>query len=84
MTFIHVQQEDIVIQRRIRVEDATHAVRQRDAVTGHGHDDHGTEYRQYEEALRVALELAEVRGLSVWYEESPESGRRTFVMTFRH
>jgi len=39
-----------------------------------GHDDHGTEARQYEEAERVALQVAEDRGLSVWYEESPQSG----------
>jgi hypothetical protein len=83
MTFIQIRPEDIVIQRRIRVDEATHAVRQLYAVTAQGHDDHDTEYRRYGDALRVALELAEARGLSVWYEENPQSGRRTFVMTFR-
>ena len=39
-----------------------------------GHDDHGTDARQYEDAERVALQVAEDRGLSVWYEESPQSG----------
>jgi hypothetical protein len=66
--------DDVVIQRRVRVQDAMHAVTQVYAVTYPGHDDHGTESRQYEDAELVALEVAEARRLSVWYEESPQSG----------
>jgi len=84
MAFTQPRHDDVVIQRRVRVQDAALVVRQVYAVTYPGHDDHGTEAGQYEDAERVALEVAEARGLSVWYEESPQSGRRTLVKTFRN
>lgn len=84
MTVTQLRHDDVLIQRRIRVQDATHAVTQVYAVTYPGHDDHDTEYRQYEDAERAALEVAAARGVSVWYEESPQSGRRTLVKSFRN
>ena len=84
MALTQTRHDDVVIQRRVRVRGATHAVTQVYAVMYPGHDDHGTECRQYEDAERAALEVAEARGLSVWYEESPQSGRRTLVKSFRN
>ena len=76
--------DDIVIQRRIRTRGATHAISQVYAVTYPGHDDQTTECHCYEDAERAALGLAEDRGLSLWYEETPQSGRRTLVKSFRN
>jgi hypothetical protein len=84
MTFTHSRHDDVVIQRRVHAQDATHAVTQVYAVTYPGHADHGTECHRYEDAERAALDVAEARGLSVWYEESPQSGRRTLVKSFRN
>jgi hypothetical protein len=84
MAFTQTRHDDVVIQRRIHALDATHAVTQVYAVTYPGHTDQGTECSQYEDAERAALEVAEARGLSVWYEESPQSGRRTLVKSFRN
>jgi len=75
--------DDIIIQRRFGENAATHAVKQVYAVTYPDHTDQGTERESYGEAERIALELAEEKGLSVWYEESPQSGRRTLVKSFR-
>ena len=49
-----------------------------------GHSDQGTERGSYDEAERIALTLAEEKGLSVWYEENPQDGRRTLVKSFRN
>jgi hypothetical protein len=76
--------DDIVIQRRFGEDAATHAVKQVYAVTYPGHMDHGTERESYDEAEQVALQLAEAHGLSVWYEENPQSGRKTLVKSFRN
>ena len=76
--------DDIVIQRRFCIHPATHAVKQLYAVTYPGHDDHGTEHDRLEEAQRAALTLAEGKKLTVWYEESPSTGQRTLVWTFRN
>ena len=84
MALTQTRHDDVVIQRRVRARGATRAVTQVYAVMYPGHDDHGTEWSQYEDAERVALEVAEARGLSVWYEESPQSGRRTLVKSFRN
>ena len=75
--------EDIVIQRRFGERGSTRAVKQVYAVTYPGHTDEGTERHTYEDAERTALKLAEDKGLSVWYEENPQSGRRTLVKSFR-
>ena len=61
----------------------THPIRQVYAVTYPGHTDDGTEQASYGEAERIALALAEVHGLSVWYVENPQSGKRTLVKSFR-
>jgi len=75
--------DDIVIQRRFGTNASTHAVTQVYAVTYPGHTDDGTERESYVEAEQIALSLAEVHGLSVWYEENPQSGRRTLIKSFR-
>ncbi len=75
--------DDVVIQRRFGEHAATHAVKQVYAVTYPGHSDAGTERESYDEAEHTALTLAEERGLSVWYEETPQSGRRTLLKSFR-
>jgi hypothetical protein len=83
MTFTQIRHDDIVIQRRFHAHGATHAVTQVYAVTYPGHTDQGTERDRYEDAERAALEIAEARGLSIWYEETPQSGRRILVKSFR-
>jgi hypothetical protein len=80
---IQPRHDDIVIQRRFGEHTATHAVKQVYAVTYPGHTDHGTERESYDEAEQMALTLAEEKGLSVWYEENPQSGKRTLVKSFR-
>ena len=75
--------DDIVIQRRFGENTSTHAVKQLYAVTYPDHTDQGTERESYGEAEQIALTLAEEKGLSVWYEENPHSGRRTLVESFR-
>jgi hypothetical protein len=47
------------------------------------HTDQGAERENYREAEEVALGLAQYQGRSVWYEENPQSGRRTLVKSFR-
>jgi hypothetical protein len=74
--------DDIVIERRFLVHPQTHLTIQVYAVTSPNRTDRGTEQRSYEEAERVALELAEKKGLSVWYEETPQSAKRTLVRSF--
>ncbi len=76
--------DDIILQRRFGTDASTHAVKQVYAVTYPGHNDQGTESESYDEAERIALKLADERGLSVWYEENPQSGRRTLVRSFRN
>jgi hypothetical protein len=84
METTQTRHDDIVIQRRIRAHGATHAVTQVYAVTYPSHDDKATECNSYEDAERAALGLAEGRGISLWYEESPQSGHRTLVKSFRN
>ena len=74
---------DIIIRRRFGEDASTHAVKQIYAVTYPGHTDLGAEHENYGEAEEVALGLAEEQGSSVWYEETPQSGRRTLVKSFR-
>jgi hypothetical protein len=83
MASTQTRHDDIVIQRRFGVHGSTHAVKQVYAVIYPGHTDHGTERESYDDAERAALALAEEKGLSVWYEENPQSGRRTLVKNFR-
>jgi hypothetical protein len=83
MASIQPRHDDIVIQRRFGANASTHAVKQVYAVSYPGHTDQGTERESYDEAERTALELAEEKRLSVWYEESPQSGKRTLVKSFR-
>lgn len=83
MMYIQLRHDDVVIQRRCHANGATHVVAQVYAITYPGHTDQGTERDRYEDAERAALELAEARSLSIWYEESPQSGRRILVKSFR-
>ena len=73
---------DIIIRRRFGEDASTHAVKQIYAVTYPGHTDEGAEHDNYGEAEEVALRLAQDQGRSVWYEENPQSGRRTLVKSF--
>ena len=75
--------DDIVIQRRFGENASTHAVKQLYAVTYPDHTDQGTERESYSDAEQIALTLAEAKGLSVWYEENPHSGKRMLVKSFR-
>jgi len=75
--------EDIVIQRRFGQNASTRTVKQVYAVTYPDHTDQGTECESYGEAEHIALTLAEEKGLSVWYEENPHSGRSMLVKSFR-
>jgi hypothetical protein len=75
--------DDIIIRRRFGQHASTHAVKQLYAVTYPGYSDLGVEHETYGEAETAALELAKARGFSVWYEETPQSGRRTLVKSFR-
>jgi hypothetical protein len=75
--------DDIIIRRRFGEHPSTHTVKQIYAVTYPGHTDEGAERENYREAEEVALGLAQKQARSVWYEENPQSGRRTFVKSFR-
>jgi hypothetical protein len=75
--------DDIIIYRRFGEHASTRAVKQIYAVTYPGHTDRGAEHENYDDAEAAALGLAERRGRSVWYEESPQSGRRKLVKSFR-
>jgi Mor family transcriptional regulator len=83
VTSTHPRHDDIIVRRRFGEHAVTHAVKQIYAVTYPGHTDEGTEHESLREAEEVALRLAEERGGTVWYEESPQSGRRTLVRSFR-
>ena len=74
--------DDIVIQRRFGENASTRAVKQVYAVTYADHADQGTERESHGKAEQIALTLAEEKGVSVWYEENPHSGRRTLVKVF--
>jgi hypothetical protein len=71
--------DDIIIRRRLDERASTHAVTQIYAVTYPGHTDQGAEHENYGDAEEVALGLAKGQGRAVWYEENPQSGRRTLV-----
>ena len=75
--------DDIIIRRRFGEHAATHTVKQIYAVTYPGHTDRGTEHDNYGDAETAAIGLADGQGRSVWYEESPDSGKRTLVKSFR-
>jgi hypothetical protein len=75
--------DDIVIERRFGEHASTHLVKQVYAVTYPDHTDRGTEHGSYADAERVALTLAEEKGVSAWYEETPNSEKRTLVRSFR-
>jgi hypothetical protein len=75
--------DDIIIRRRFGEHASTHAVKQIYAVTYPGHTDQGAEHENYGEAEEAALALAKGQGRAVWYEENPDSGRRTLVKSFR-
>jgi hypothetical protein len=75
--------DDIIIRRRFGEHASTHAVKQIYAVTYPGHSGAGEEHEHYGEAEKVGLELAKGQGCSVWYEETPQSGRITLVKSFR-
>ena len=75
--------DDIIIRRRFGEHASTRAVKQIYAVTYPGHTDQGAEHESYGDAEALAVELAKELGRSVWYEETPQSGRRTLVQNFR-
>ena len=75
--------DDIVIERRFSEQASTHMVKQVYAVTYPDHTDRGTEQGSYADAERVALQFAEQRAVSAWYEETPDSAKRTLVKSFR-
>jgi hypothetical protein len=83
MTPTQLRDDDIIIRRRFGEHASTHAVKQIYAVTYPGHTDEGAEHENYGDAEQVALGLAQEQGRSVWYEENPQSGRRTLVKSFR-
>ena len=83
MTPTQPRHDDIVIRRRFGTHASTRAVKQIYAVTYPGHTDQGEERDNYREAEEAALVLAQEQGRSVWYDESPQTGRRTFVKSFR-
>jgi hypothetical protein len=83
MTPTQPRHDDIVIRRRFGEHASTHTVKQIYAVTYPGHTDQGTEHENYDDAEARALGLASAQGRSVWYDESPQNGKRTLVKSFR-
>lgn len=75
--------EDVIVQRRFGKDSSTGAVKQLYGVTYPGHTDRGTEHESYSEAEETALAIGRDHGVSVWYEETPQSGRRTLIGSFR-
>ena len=74
MVSTQTRHDDVIIQRRFGENTSTHAVKQIYAVTYPGHSDQGTERGSYDEAERIALTLAEEKGLSVWYRRILRTG----------
>ena len=75
--------DDIIIRRTFGEHAATRTMKQRYAVTYHGRTEVGGDHETYGDAEVSAIALAQGQGGSVWYEETPQSGRRTLVKSFR-
>ena len=75
--------DDIIIRRRFGEHAATHSVKQLYVIICQGQIDVSGEHEIYDNAEASAIALAQGHGRSVWYEENPQSGRRTLVKTFR-
>jgi hypothetical protein len=75
--------DDVIIQRRFGESRVTHAVTQIYAITYPGHTDRGTEHESYPEAEATAIALGRDLKVTVWFEENPQSGRRTLLEDFR-
>jgi hypothetical protein len=82
MALITKLTDDIVIRRRAGEETRSGRLLEFFAVTYSGHDDIGTECHTRDEAVRKARELAEARGVSVWYEHD-SSATGDLIATFR-
>jgi hypothetical protein len=54
------------------------------AITFPGHTDRGSEHESYPEAEKIAIALGKERNVTVWFEENPQSGRRTLLNDFRN
>ena len=80
---MQTRHDDVIIRRRFGEDATTHAVKQLYAVTHPRHTDQGTEHESYGEAEELALKLAEDMSVSLWYEENPQSAKRTLVKNFR-
>jgi hypothetical protein len=75
--------DDVIIQRRFGESKATRAVTQIYAITYPGHTDRGSEHETYGEAEEMAIALGKDRKVTVWFEETPQSGKRTLLSDFR-
>jgi len=83
MLSTQTRHDDVIIQRRFGRSASTGAVTQIYAITYPGHSDLGHEHESYGEAEAMAIALGGDRKVSVWFEETPQSGRRILIGDFR-
>jgi hypothetical protein len=83
MASTHARHDDVIIQRRFGQSAATGLVSQIYAITYPGHSGRGSEHESYEAAEEMAIPLGRDRKVTVWFEETPQSGRRTLLADFR-
>ncbi len=75
--------DDVVVQRRFGQSASTRAVTQIYAITYPGHSDRGSEHESYAEAEEMAIAIGRDHKVTVWFEETPQSGRRILLADFR-
>jgi hypothetical protein len=83
MASTQTRHDDVIIQRRFGRSKSTGAVTQIYAITYPGHADVGSEHESYAEAAEKAIPLGKERKVAVWFEETPQSGKRTLLEDFR-
>jgi hypothetical protein len=83
MVTTQTRHQDVIIQRRFGQSKSTGAVTQRYAITYPGHSDLGSEHEIFAEAEQMAIALGRERKVTVWFEETPQSGKRTLLEDFR-
>lgn len=83
MASTQTRHDDVIIQRRFGQSKSTGLVTQLYAITYPGHSQRGSEHDSYGDAEQTAIGLGRDRGVTVWFEEAPTSGKRTLIENFR-
>ena len=83
MAAVLKRDDDIVIIRRFGEETRSQTIKNVYGVTYPGHNDLGSECHSLSEAETKASQLAEQRGVSVWYEANPRTREGTLLVSYR-